>query len=78
MKLKSGQVYMRLLAVSVAAVPSDVDETDLYGWPFGKLCRQIFEDQIEAAIAVINLETKPEDRMNYIPICEMEYIDGRR
>jgi hypothetical protein len=62
--------------LGVAAVGSDVSEEDLLGWPFGELSRKIFADQIEAALAVRNLEVEPEEKMAFVPICDIEYMDG--
>lgn len=64
--------------LGVEAVPPGKGEEDLSGWPFGELSRDIFASQIEAALAVRNLEVDPELQMQFRPICEFEYMDGAK
>ena len=48
---------------------AQISEEDLFGWPFGTLSRKILADQIEAALAVRNLDSESATRMDFIPIC---------
>lgn len=58
-------------------VPQEVQEDDLMGWPYGKVCRAMLLAEIEAALAVCNSDGKP-DEMKFKTICEFEYEDGAK
>ncbi|MBR1226897.1 hypothetical protein JQ600_18370 [Bradyrhizobium sp. AUGA SZCCT0176] len=59
-------------------VPEDVGEDDLYGWPFASLGRRLILTEIEAALALRNIEAEPADVVSFHRICEIEYKDGAR
>lgn len=59
-------------------VPPDIAEDDLLGWPFGEICRQMFSNSIEAALAVRNLGAEEDEKVKFKPVCSFEYEDGIR
>jgi hypothetical protein len=64
--------------LGVSTVPKGKGEADLFGWPFGELSRDIFSAQIETALSIRNGETDPEEQMQFVPICDITYMDGAK
>lgn len=64
--------------IGADAVPDGTGEDDLMGWPFGALSRKIFADKIQATLAVRNLRATAGKSFLYMPICEIEYLDGAK
>ena len=65
-------------AIGQEAVPSEASEEDLTGWAFGRLSQKILEDQITSVLAVRNMTLGQFERMQFIPICDVEYMDGMK
>ena len=57
-------------------VPVGTSEEDLYGWAFGRLCRKILLQEIEAELASRN--TSEATEVFFRPVCEIEYEDGAK
>lgn len=58
-------------------VPQATTEDDLYGWQFGKLSRDLLEQEIQAELAARNSGGQL-DVFQFTPICAFEYEDGAR
>ena len=58
-------------------VSPDIQETDLAGWSFGKLSRELFYAEIDRVLANRKM-SNPDDDLTYRTICDFEYEDGAK
>ncbi len=59
-------------------VPAEVAEMDLYSWKFATLSRRMFFSQIDKMLAARNTSLGTFDKLQFHPICEIEYKDGAK
>jgi hypothetical protein len=59
-------------------VPKDTFESDLAGWPFGKVSRIMLENEIHSALATRNSELYGSNVVRFKKICDLEYEDGAK
>ncbi|MDP3738044.1 MAG: hypothetical protein Q8R02_11685 [Hyphomonadaceae bacterium] len=59
-----------------ARVGANLGEEDLYGWPFGTLCKKIILEEVNDALKVRNLGGA--DKLAAEVICEIDYQDGAK
>jgi len=59
-------------------IPQDTSESDLMGWPFGKVSRTMLENEINSALATRNGQLHERKMMLFKKICDLEYEDGAK
>lgn len=59
-------------------VSQDIEEVDLYGWPFGALSRTLLLQEIQTALSIHNSNKSKDAEITFELICDFSYEDGAK